>query len=113
MKNLLKETLQVLKDNDLTEKDVSWVGSLDHRISWSRFKVLANKDYDNGYGGQQVCTDLLVVGKDWWLERHEYDGSEWWEFKKHPQGNLEKEAFLASVFSDRDCNDTISTVNNI
>ena len=113
MKNLLEETLQALENQDLREADVFWAGSVGHRISWSKFKVLANKDYDNGYGGQEVCRDLLIVGKDWWFERHEYDGSEWWEFKKHPQGNLEKEAFLASVFSDRDCNDTISTVNNI
>lgn len=27
---------------------------------------------------------LIVVGKDFWLERHEYDGSEWWEFKSIP-----------------------------
>jgi len=24
------------------------------------------------------------VGDDWWLERHEYDGSEWWVFQKLP-----------------------------
>lgn len=28
--------------------------------------------------------DLLVVGNNWWLERHNYDGSEWWEFKRLP-----------------------------
>ena len=28
--------------------------------------------------------DLLIVGDDWWLERHEYDGAEWWEFKTLP-----------------------------
>ena len=113
MKNLLEETLEELKNNSLTEDDVIWAGSVDHRISWSRFKVLANKDYDSGYGGQEVCKDLLVVGKEWWLERHEYDGSEWWEYKKYPTENLEKEAFIPSVFRDRDYNDLISTVNNI
>jgi hypothetical protein len=30
---------------------------------------------------------IIVVGKDWWLERHEYDGSEWWEFKTMPDKN--------------------------
>ena len=29
--------------------------------------------------------DLLIVGKDFWLERVEYDGSEWWEFKTMPR----------------------------
>jgi hypothetical protein len=26
--------------------------------------------------------DLIIVGDNWWLERKEYDGSEWFEFKK-------------------------------
>ncbi len=34
-----------------------------------------------GYGGEEVATDLLVVGEDWWLERHSYDGAEWFEYK--------------------------------
>ena len=29
--------------------------------------------------------DLIVVGKDFWIERHEYDGSELWEFKRMPE----------------------------
>lgn len=27
----------------------------------------------------------MIVGDDWWMERHEYDGSEWWEFKELPK----------------------------
>ena len=38
----------------------------------------------NGFGGAEVNENLFVVGADWWLERHEYDGSEWWEFKTLP-----------------------------
>ena len=53
-------------------------------FTWEEFAKLANKKYDNGYGGNEVPLDLIVVGKDWWLERHEYDGAEWWEFKKLP-----------------------------
>lgn len=40
---------------------------------------------DEGYGAPEVATDLLVVGADFWLERCEYDGSEWWEFKQMPK----------------------------
>jgi len=32
-----------------------------------------------------IRNDLYVVGEDWWLERGEYDGSEWWEFKRLPE----------------------------
>lgn len=28
---------------------------------------------------------LKIVGDNWWLERHEYDGAEWFEFKTLPQ----------------------------
>lgn len=34
--------------------------------------------------GVEIDMGLIVVGKDFWLERHEYDGSEWWEFKSIP-----------------------------
>ena len=39
--------------------------------------------YDSGFGGQ------LLYGNVWftdgtWLERGEYDGSEWWEYKTTP-----------------------------
>lgn len=85
MINLLEETKRVLKDYGHTLSDIVWVGCEDYRIEIDQFIELANVFYDNGYGGEEVATDLLVVGTDWWLERHEYDGSEWWEYKSMPQ----------------------------
>lgn len=86
MSNLLEETLEKLKENNKKQTDVLWVGSTEYGyISWASFKKLADEEYDSGYGGQEVATDLKIVGKNWWLERHEYDGSEWWEFKSIPE----------------------------
>ena len=82
--NLLRETIGKLINNKKKEKDVLWVGSKDNYITWNEFKKIADIEYDAGYGGQEVATDLLIVGKDFWLERQEYDGSEWWEFKEIP-----------------------------
>lgn len=84
--NLLTETEEILENHSLTPGDVQWVGSRNgkYAISWYEFSKLANKEYDEGYGGTNVVDDLVVVGKDWWMERHEYDGSEWWEFKQIP-----------------------------
>ena len=82
--NLLRETIEELKENKKKEKDVLWVGSKDNYITWNEFKKIADIEYDNGYGGQEIAMDLLIVGKDFWLERQEYDGSEWWEFKETP-----------------------------
>lgn len=82
--NLKKETLQVLKDNGKTAEDIRWVGGNKYAIPTELFWKLADAEYDNDYGSQRVATDLVVVGNDWWIERAEYDGSEWWEFKTLP-----------------------------
>jgi len=83
-RNLLEETLEVLKYYDKTPSDVRWVGSPYNSFSWVDFEGLADFEYDSGYGENEISTELLVVGEDWWLERAEYDGSEWWEFKTTP-----------------------------
>lgn len=82
--NLLKETKEILKDNKKNIDDIVWVGTNKHFIDKETFIKLANTDYNNGYGSPKVATNLLIVGDNWWLERHEYDGAEWWEFKKIP-----------------------------
>lgn len=38
-------------------------------------------EYDTGFGGQELYGYVMFHDESW-LERHEYDGSEWWEFKK-------------------------------
>ena len=87
MVNLIKETIEILDNYFLGEEDIKWVGSKDgnYAMSWKTFKeVFNNVNYDAGFGRQEVAKDLVVVGKDWWLERHEYDGAEGWEFKQLP-----------------------------
>ena len=83
--NLLEETLFELKENGKKESDVIWVGCLTHKTTWNNFKNIANINYDNGFGGEEIALDLLIVGNDWWLERHNNDGSEWWEYKQLPK----------------------------
>lgn len=93
--NLLSETIEVLKSNGKVPADVLWVGVKPHSWkknvdpmpigSWANFASFADFEYDAGYGGNEVAGSLLVVGTDWWLERGEYDGSEWWEFKTLPR----------------------------
>lgn len=96
MINLLEETKKVLKEHEKTFDDVLWVGTGDYYIDVQRFIELADKKYNNSYGTEYVNTDLHVVGTDWWLERHEYDGSEWWEYKTIPIKPNEKTDF--SIF---------------
>jgi len=84
MVNLLEETERRIPSY-LT---VTWVGSADgkYSITWDQFKYLAKDlEYDNGYGGQEIASDLVVVLSDGsWLVRHEYDGSEEWRRVKVP-----------------------------
>jgi len=107
--NLLNETIAVLNAHRKTPEDVRFVVGLDPaketvwelstprdlvRTSWAEFEKLANRTYSSGYGGIEVIIATKIVGKDFWLERHEYDGSEWWEYKElpkaedYPEGNI-------------------------
>ena len=82
--NLLQETLEDLHENGKRWEDIEWIGTEDAKIPLKDFLREADFEYDNGYGGARINTNLTIVGKDWWLMRHEYDGSEWWEFQTKP-----------------------------
>ena len=87
MINLRDETEQFLKQNGKTKFDVRYIvlgnGENAVGIDTYSFWYYADHEYDNSYGGVEV-SDIRLVGDDWWLERGEYDGSEWWEFKIKP-----------------------------
>ena len=96
--NLLEETLEIMQNHGKSIKDVKFVRcdwkvydynleyykEYEYYMSWEDFASMANRFYDSSYGGTEVKDNLQIVGKDWWIERHEYDGSEWWEFKSLP-----------------------------
>lgn len=46
-------------------------------------RVLHSIDYDDGYGIQQLF-GVIVFKNGTWMERREYDGSEWWEYYRVP-----------------------------
>lgn len=82
--NLWKETVAKLAKHRKTVEDIKFVQTKKGRIE--NFEELAKKiNYNNGYGGHKIDLSLVIVGDDWWLERAEYDGSEWFEFKQQPK----------------------------
>lgn len=85
MKNLLEETIDFLERYGKVPEDVLWVGNYIIYFDWENFREASNFEYDDGYGTQEIDPSLKVVGKDWWLERDEYDGAEGWEFKTFPE----------------------------
>ena len=83
--NFQKETLNALKENGKTWEDVRFVQN--EKFSVQDLDVFFKSMdfcYDSDYGGDVIEPKLVIVGDDWWLERHEYDGASWWEFKKIP-----------------------------
>ncbi|MCK9519667.1 MAG: hypothetical protein M0R74_11690 [Dehalococcoidia bacterium] len=82
--NLLTETIEAIKENGLKISDIIFIGSSDgkYSCSWKKFRELADREYDNGYGGNEVASDLIIVFSDRTrMCRGEYDGSEWWEYQ--------------------------------
>ena len=105
MINLLDETLEIIKENGKTTEEIKFVSAnwyiyenkertyYERYMTWEDFASQANKIYDDGYGRIAVKDALQIVGANWWLERHEYDGSEWWEFKSLPTQPKEYKKF--------------------
>jgi hypothetical protein len=83
--NLLYETIEVLAENGKALQDIVAIGNCDYSMTLEEFIRLANVEYDDDYGAQEVAEDLYLVGEDFWLERFEYDGAESWRFKKKPE----------------------------
>ncbi len=82
MQNFLRETLDFLKECDKTEEDVLYVSNGTTYCTWQDFVKQAELvgDYDDGFGSQEICPHLTIEGTNWFMQRHEYDGSENWEF---------------------------------
>jgi hypothetical protein len=48
------------------------------QADWEAFIEVLDFKYDAGYGGQELY-GLVWLTDGTWLERGEYDGSEWWD----------------------------------
>lgn len=86
LKNLYQETIDKLECNNKTIKDVKYVKyNGDWYTTIDQFLEVA-KDiyYEKGYGCVYINETIIIVGFNWWLERNEYDGAEWWEYKEMP-----------------------------
>ena len=85
--NFKQETLHKLEAHQKKIEDIKFIQCSDFKVSNTVNEILElmNFDYDNGYGWAVIRDDLVIVGNDWWLERHENDGSEWWEYKEQPK----------------------------
>lgn len=89
MANLLKETKRILEQHSKTFDDIIFVGDTRFKTKMTAedFIKRANNNFMDDYDSIKINIDLILVGKDFWLERGTYDGSEWWEYKSMPNVN--------------------------
>lgn len=84
--NLLEETNIILKNYKKSLDDIVFCQIEDYYFLVDDFIELAGKtNYNEGFGTAKINEFLLLVGKDFWLERREYDGTEWWTFNIKPK----------------------------
>ena len=91
--NAKQEFLEHIKNKEVVcakiglEKDyreIDW-HKLKNNYTDDEFNEFCNKldfEYDSGYGGQELYGVILF--KDSYSDRSEYDGSEWWTNNKMP-----------------------------
>lgn len=109
MANLYKKTVDTLAKYGLSITDVEWVQDSDYDyqtkvsttyeipiadfIEWAKDTEV--KD-DYGENGEYISTSLMIVGKDWWLERRQDDDCciTWWEYKSMPSRPTEVKSIL-------------------
>ena len=94
MINAKKELLEVLEQIEKTIEDIEAYCILyTYKIGKSKeikgenpdaLLNFLNFEYDNGYGLRYLYGKILFKDNSW-LERGEYDGSEWWEYKISPK----------------------------
>ena len=93
--NAKQELLEELKDKATVKcisiKDVrSWNNSKTIVLKvgytqkdYEEFLEKLNYEYDRGYGSQEL-EGIVWLSDGTWIDRGEYDGSEWWIYQKCP-----------------------------
>lgn len=77
--NLLTETMDCLNKLNVEEDDIYGVYDGKVLLDWNDFKRLAKtKNYDDGFGRQEISQSLLIYTKKVIMYKYEYDGSEQW-----------------------------------
>jgi hypothetical protein len=96
MTNARDELIEATKTHDILCARISkdeWWGEVGEEyiltVGYSEEEKRAffnalNFEYDAGYGSQNLYGNVWLKDGTW-LERGEYDGSEWWEYKECPR----------------------------
>lgn len=88
MINFLHETMSdIAQAGKNYQGSIRFIGSADGvwGCTWEEFTKLADFEYDPSYGAAEIPQDFIIVFDDGsYMERGEYDGSEWWNYHTTP-----------------------------
>ena len=82
---LFEETYGFLQYHGYKPEDIIYIGDEEgtKTTDWTTFEKIAAREYDSGYGCQEVMGDLVIHLKDGAIMiRYEYDGAEGWQLIK-------------------------------
>lgn len=114
MTNLYAETLAAIEQAGKTPADIVFIGSVRPAFgcTWDAYTKLADFEYDSGYGSAEIPGDLVIVFSDnSWLERGEYDGSEWWSYCRTPSAPAEY-APITTLDGSGTYEDSLAAINS-
>ena len=118
MGNAKEEFLRVTKHYNIIGANIQF--DLDEVISmklkplytqeeYKLFLDFLDREYDSGYGGQQLY-GIIYCEDGVWIDRGEYDGQEWWNVNKYP--NL-RESFTENEIIRYERSKKLRNINNI
>jgi hypothetical protein len=82
--NLIKEIEQFLNNKNKSFSDILFVKSENFYLDVSDFISNASFEYNDRCDRVDIYKSLMLVGKDFWIERGQPYGSENWEFIQLP-----------------------------
>ncbi len=119
MKNAKEEYLNATKDCKVIAAFISYnryegdsefkLNPLYTKDEYDNFLDFLNFEYDNGYGGQNLY-GVIYCEDGVWLQRGEYDGSEWWDIFKYPDM---RESFDEASVIRYERNKKLKTITNL
>jgi hypothetical protein len=119
LRNAKEEYLRATKDCKVIAASITFDTIRDegsHKLNplytteeYNNFLEFLDYDYDSGYGGQNLY-GVIYCEDGVWLQRGEYDGSEWWDIFKYPDM---RESFDESFVIKYERNKKLKIITNL
>ncbi|NDE60016.1 MAG: hypothetical protein EB010_11475 [Acidimicrobiia bacterium] len=89
MRNAKNELLRAIGNKKIHAATIELGGNYRLLVGYTEdelntFLDQLDKEYDSGYGQQELLGTVWFTDGTW-MERGEYDGSEWWELRERPE----------------------------